>query len=179
MGAHVAVVVGYRSTGITGAHAALVVGGATDLLIAGVFVICWRAWRGYDSLGRSFVLGVLVILSTSKVFSAQYMLWLFPLVAYVEGVRLRWALLALLTEIIFPQAYYANAYASAHPLTLPDQAFFMGPILARNAVLLALTLTYLVPLPARAWERWRPRAIAVRAALLRAAPDLWSRANRS
>jgi hypothetical protein len=71
------------------------------------------------------------------------------------------------------------AFFYTHPLTLPDQPIFVGPILARNAVVLALTLAYPVASPAGARERWGPRAIAVRAALLRAAPDLCSRARWS
>ena len=106
-------------------------------------------------MGRSFVLTALVVLVTSKLFSPQYMLWLFPLVAYVEGLRLRWVVLAVLTVAIYPNAYGFHTSL----VTLPDQPTFMAAILARNAVLLVLTVVYL----GLRLERRRPAAVPERA----------------
>jgi hypothetical protein len=65
----------------------------------------------------------------------------FPVAAYVDGLRLRWSLLALLTTVIYPHAY---GFKSSMVL-LPEHPIFMGSILSRNAVLVVLALIYLLP----------------------------------
>ncbi|GAC1437915.1 MAG: hypothetical protein NVSMB65_12260 [Chloroflexota bacterium] len=129
----------FHSLNVTGTLGPPLSWGATLLLVGGLVVACRRAWLDVDSLGRSFVLVILVTLSGSKLLSPQYLLWLFPVVAYAEGLRLRWALLALLTVTIYPHAYGFHSSM----VQLPDHPLFMGAILSRNAVLLTLTLWYL------------------------------------
>jgi hypothetical protein len=129
----------YHSLNVLGTTAAAVSWITTALFAAGVILVCLRAWRGQDSLGRSFVLILLVMLCTSKLLSPQYLLWLFPVVAYVEGLRLRWLVVALLTLMIFPYGYGLDLSI----VRLPDHPQFMSVILARNAVLVALTIAYL------------------------------------
>ena len=142
MGGRVRTVLTYHSLNFVGAFAGVTTALATLLLVGGLLLALWRAGRGHDGLGRSFVLVVLVTLAGSKLLSPQYLLWLFPVAAYVEGPRLRWTALAALTVAIFPRAYQMfGLHASL--VTLPDHPPFMTAILARNAVLLAFTLAYL------------------------------------
>jgi hypothetical protein len=129
----------FHSLNVTGRLATPVAWLATLLLVGGLAVACLRAWRGHDTLRRSFVLVVLLTLCGSKLLSPQYLLWLFPVAAYAEGLRLRWTLLALLTVVIYPHAYGFHSSM----VRLPDHPLFMGSILARNAVLVALTAVYL------------------------------------
>lgn len=154
----------YHSVNVLGTLAGPVSWIATLLFIAGVALVCLRAWRGQDSLGRSFVLVLLVMLSTSKLLSPQYLLWLFPVVAYVEGLRLRWLAVALLTVLIYPYGYGLDLSI----VRLPDHPLFMSAILARNAVLVAVTIAYLTvpkqvstvdqaPAPNRDPRRLQPR----------------------
>jgi hypothetical protein len=101
----------------------------------------WRCWDvlWYISVaGHGYVWQPLPRQS-NLAFFPQYMLWLFPLVAYVEGLRLRWVVLAVLTVAIYPNAYGFHASL----VTLPDQPAFMATILARNTVLLVLTAVHL------------------------------------
>ena len=131
----------YHSLNVTGVLAGLAAWLATAALLIGLALAFWRAWRGRDDLARSFVLVALVTLAGSKLLSPQYLLWLLPLAAYVEGLRLRWAVLAGLTLLIYP-----NAYNLGNSLVLlPEHPLFMTAILARNAVLLGLALIYLRP----------------------------------
>jgi hypothetical protein len=144
----------YHSLNVTGMLAGPAAWLATLVLVGGLVVVTWRAWRGQDTLGRSFVLALLITLCGSKLLSPQYLLWVFPVAAYVDGLRLRWSLLAWLTLMIYPFAYGFKTSM----VRLPEHPIFMGSILSRNAVLVALAIIYLLPerkvvpvaLPARA-----------------------------
>jgi hypothetical protein len=129
----------YHSLNVTGPQAGLAAWTATLLLLAGLSVACRRAWQGRDCLGRSFIVVLLVTLAGSKLLSPQYLLWLFPVVAYVEGFRLRWSVLGALTTAIYPYAYGF----SFSLVRLPEKPIFMGSILSRNALLVALAVVYL------------------------------------
>ncbi len=136
----------------TGAHVALsynslnVVGGASafwstlSILLGGVGLLAayWRAWRGKDSLGRSTILVLLILLGAGKTASPQYILWLLPTVAIVEGLRLRWIAIAALVWVIMHD-YYTVALTA-----LPWTASFVGAILLRDALLCGMALAYLL-----------------------------------
>ncbi|HEY8285183.1 MAG TPA: glycosyltransferase 87 family protein [Chloroflexota bacterium] len=155
IGVPVQVKLTYHSVNVVGSLAGPVSWIATCLFIGGVVLVCWRAWRGTVSLPRSCVLVLLVMLSTSKILSPQYLLWLFPVAAYVEGLRARWLLVAVLTLVIFPYGYRLDTSL----VKLPEHPLFMTSILARNAVLVALTLLYLQK-PERASAADAPRGRA-------------------
>ncbi|HVA90778.1 MAG TPA: glycosyltransferase family 87 protein [Chloroflexota bacterium] len=140
LGVPVRVKLTYHSVNVVGQMAEPVSWLATGLFIAGVVLVCRRAWRGTIGLPRLCVLVLLVMLSTSKILSPQYLLWLFPVAAYAEGLRARWLLVAGLTLMIFPYGYRLDPSL----VRLPDHPLFMTGILARNAVLVVLTLTYLL-----------------------------------
>ncbi len=120
----------------------LVLGGA------GIVLAYRRAWRGRDSLARSFVLILVVLLATSKVFSPQYILWLLPTVAVAEGLRLRWLLIAALVCFIM------HSYYTVVSLDLPWNHEFMAAILARNLLLCALAILYLSTPGDLRTQRW-------------------------
>ena len=106
--------------------------------LVGIVVAYRRAWHGQDSVGRSFVVLLLLLLAAGKVFSPQYLLWLLPVVAVVEGLRGRWLLPSLLTALII------NYYYSVRLHDLPWTAGFIGSILLRNALIGGFALLYLL-----------------------------------
>jgi hypothetical protein len=69
----------------------------------------WLQWRGRLTLGRACVVALLGVLAASKVFSAQYVLWVAPLVALELGLDVAWSAawgaVCLLTLLAFPVAY--------------------------------------------------------------------------
>ncbi|GAC1429451.1 MAG: hypothetical protein NVSMB65_02810 [Chloroflexota bacterium] len=133
----------FHSLNMAGPPAPVAAWVATALLLYGLGVAYRRAWQGRDTLGRSFVVVVLVALCGGKVLSPQYLLWLFPLAAYVDGVRLRWALLALLTLAIYPHGYDLTR----NLVRLPSYPEFTGAVLLRNTLLVALAVLSLAPRP--------------------------------
>ena len=141
IGGNVRVILTYHSVNVVGVLDGVAAWLASALLVVGTLLVYWRAWTGHDPLGRSVVLVLLVTLCGSKLLSPQYLLWLFPAVAYVEGLRLRWLLIAALTLVIYPYGYSLDT-SLVH---LPNHPLFMGAILARNAALLILAVLYLQP----------------------------------
>ena len=106
--------------------------------VAGVCAAYGRFWRGRDSLGRAMILVMLVFIASGKVLSPQYFLWILPLAALVEGIRLRWlALSALVCAII-------TCYYNLPLSTLPWSGPFMSVIVIRNLLLIGLIALYLV-----------------------------------
>jgi len=160
---------------LTGAHVALsynslnVIGGASafwstlSLVLggAGLLAAYWRAWHGRDSLGRGTILVLLILLGAGKTASPQYILWLLPTVAVVEGLRLRWIAIAALVWVIM------NSYYTVALTALPWTPSFVGAILVRNALLCGVALAYLLTpgdLIAPGWPTplWRRLSALVR-----------------
>jgi hypothetical protein len=80
----------------------------TLVSIAGLLLVFWLQWRGRLDLAQTLVGLLCVLLATGKVFSPQYLLWLFPLLAYTfaRGGCSRfwlygWAAISLLTTFIY------------------------------------------------------------------------------
>jgi hypothetical protein len=102
-------------------------------LIGGTLLVCWRVSRGKLSLGQGFVALVAVVLASNKLLSPQYIMWILPLVAYVEGFDLLWLTICALTTLIFPFIYQTR-----HPiLMVPANPGFLTTIALRNVFLVA------------------------------------------
>ena len=104
-------------------------------LVAGILYISWLQWCGNIDIYRASLLMLLIILATGKVFSAQYIIWVTPLVAYEGKCNWKWLMswgsICLLTTIIFPYMYADLDYVKAY--------YFV--ILVRNGMLLAFLST--------------------------------------
>lgn len=116
-------------------------------LVGGCLWVYWRQFTGHLSLAKALLACVLVIMCTSKVFSPQYLIWVVPLVALVEGeYNPLWIAVCILTTLIYPFAYREfQLYGLSTPDSYP--IVFLGLIGARNALLLAATALALVPRP--------------------------------
>lgn len=105
-------------------------------LAAGCLLIYWRLLRGRLDLGRAFVACLCVVLLANKIFSPQYLIWILPLVAYVEGFDVVWLVIGLLTTFIYPFVYFAHT----HILLVAPDPWFLPALALRNALLLAVTV---------------------------------------
>ncbi|HEY7356654.1 MAG TPA: hypothetical protein VH590_09315, partial [Ktedonobacterales bacterium] len=100
-------------------------------LVGGTLLVCWRVYNGKLALGQGFVAMVAVVLASNKLLSPQYIMWILPLVAYVEGFDLLWLTICALTTLIFPFIYQTR-----HPILLvPTNPAFLPTIALRNAFL--------------------------------------------
>ena len=120
---------------------------------AGMLLAYWRAWRGKDSLARSFVLVLVLLLIGNRVFSPQYVLWVLPAVAVAEGLRLRWLLVAGLT------CFVIRDYYDVWSLDLPWNHQFLAALLARNLLLIAIAGLYLSTPDDLGGQRWPSTAL--------------------
>lgn len=83
------------------------------LLVVGLLSTWWLQWRGRIDLAMACLLTVLMLIVTGKVFSPQYLIWVFSLAAYV-GQSNRWwlffwAVVGCLTSLIYPYMYPATS----------------------------------------------------------------------
>jgi hypothetical protein len=123
-------------------------------LAGGCLVVYWRQVTGRIDLGRAVTLCLLVVLCTNRVFSPQYLMWVLPLVAIVEGeYDTVWLAICALTTLIFPYAYdwtgmRGRPMPASYPLYLP------ALIATRNVLLVVATVRFA--------RRGRTAATAVR-----------------
>lgn len=114
----------------------------TVVLIGGLLYTFWLQWRAKFGLALACLLTLLIVMLTGKVFSAQYLIWVSPLIAYIGRANWRWLVgwgsVCLLTTIIYPLLYEPNKFPFG--ALLPP---FSATVLARNVLLLLFTCTIL------------------------------------
>ncbi|MFI5282378.1 MAG: hypothetical protein ACHQ0J_04530 [Candidatus Dormibacterales bacterium] len=120
-----------------------------------VLVVGWTLagaglWRGRIEVGRAWIATLCVVLLSGKVLSAQYLIWLMPLIALVDGLDLVWLLVALSTTLVFPILFDHVTVQAGGILVYPG--LLLATIAARNGLLLFATLRELDWL---GWERLR------------------------
>jgi hypothetical protein len=105
-------------------------------LAGGCLYIYWRQLRGRLDVGQALVACLCVVLVANKIFSPQYLIWVLPLVAVVDGVDWYWLLIGALTTVIYPFLYFDHSHINE---VAADWRFL--PIVAlRNALLLVVTV---------------------------------------
>ncbi len=109
-------------------------------LVAGMLWVWWRQLTGRIDTGQAVAGGLLVLLCTSAVLSAQYLLWVAPVLAVVEGFRYRWLAVCLLTALVFPLLFQV---AVQYQPTIRYSAVFLAGIAARNLLLVVCTARFL------------------------------------
>lgn len=109
-------------------------------LVGGCLWVYGRQARGRLSAGRAFVACLSVVLVTNKILSPQYLIWILPIVAEVEGFDLLWVAICFVTTLDFPILYQLR-----HPIwTVPYTPLFMPVLALRNGLLLWVTLRALL-----------------------------------
>jgi hypothetical protein len=142
-GHHAHVVQSYGSVNVA-SDLSSIVSSALDLLFIGSFIIALlRQWQGKLNLNNAFLILTLLFIVTGKVFSPQYLIWIFPLLAnshaWKQARLILWLAVSALTSTIFPFMY--EVY---HNLDyLPDVPFFIPSVAIRNGLLLIATLAIL------------------------------------
>ena len=115
----------------------------TLLFLLGVLYVYWMQWQQRLTVTRTMIALTLVFISTGKVFSPQYLIWLIPLLAYDGAFNALWTYLwgaiCLLTTGIYV-IFYSQILDSQH-IHLP--AGFFEVVTIRNILLATLTLAYL------------------------------------
>jgi len=109
---------------------------------AGVLWVFWRQIHGHITAGQAAVAMLLVLLCSSKVLSAQYLIWLAPLLATTVGFEMRWFALCLMTALIFPGLWDIGVHERG-PTIAYGSVLLVG-IAVRNALLIYLTARFLV-----------------------------------
>ncbi len=109
-------------------------------LAAGCLWVYWRHARGNLRVGQAFVACLAVVIVANKIFSPQYLIWILPLVAYVDGFDVMWLAIAVLTWLDFPIVYQMR-----HPIwTVPYSWQFMPLLAVRNGLLLWATVRAII-----------------------------------
>ena len=121
------------------------------LALVGAIVALRRTRRGDDSPARTAIVLLLLVLLAGKVFSPQYLLWVLPLVAVQEGLRLPWLALCALATFIMHD-YYTLPLAS-----LPWSSGFLAIITVRNLLLGGMIALYLALPGDRRTPHWPTR----------------------
>jgi hypothetical protein len=108
---------------------------AAAALVGGWAFVCARRWTGRISAGHAWIACLCVLLLTNRVLSAQYLLWVVPLVAAVDGLSAIWLVIALLTALVFPVLFILDVVAGGGT-SLDYGPAVLVAIAARNALLL-------------------------------------------
>lgn len=121
-------------------------------LIGGCLWAYWRQWRGRLGAGQAYLACLCAVIVTNKIFSPQYLIWVLPVVAAIDGFDVLWLGVCVLTTLDYPILYQMR-----HPIwTVPFTWEFMPVLAARNLLLLYVTVRAIL----------RPRAAPQPAATL-------------
>lgn len=129
------------------------------LSVTGVLCVFWLQWRRHIDFAQAAVGLLCILMTTGKVFSPQYLIWLIPLLAYVyahgkvsRAWMIHWAVICALTTFIYI-FYYSRL---TDPLTDAQVVRTLGGffelVALRNLLLLGATVAFLC-----GW--WQTRAV--------------------
>jgi hypothetical protein len=104
--------------------------------MGGCLWVYWRQMRGRLTVGQAFLACLCAVLVTNKIFSPQYLIWVLPVVAYIEGFDAVWLVICVLTTLDYPIIYQMR-----HPIWTVTFSWQFMPVLAlRNGLLLWATI---------------------------------------
>ena len=115
----------------------------SGLFILGVIFVLWLQWQNKLDLVQAFIALTLIFISSGKVFSPQYLIWLIPLLAYAGAFTrfwtIMWTIISFLTSFIYI-VFYSQILDPNH-IKIPTGFFEVAAL--RNILLCALTIIYL------------------------------------
>ena len=116
--------------------------GDTIMLVLGFLYVYWLQWRKKIALSMAVLLTLLIMILLGKVFSAQYLIWVAPFIAYVGKWNWKWIIgwgsISLVTTLIYPFLY--NRAAFWFEPYLPE---LYNTVLVRNLLLLGFSCVLL------------------------------------
>ena len=140
---HVQAFYSYGSFGLIGDGGSYLAPAATVATVGALAFVYARQWAKRIDPVRAWVAALLVVIVTSKVLSAQYLIWVFPLVAAGEGFSATWLLIALLTTLVYPLLFVLDITgAGAGRMDVAPPLLLV--IAVRNALLVVVTLQALL-----------------------------------
>jgi hypothetical protein len=132
----------YGSFNLVGGLSGVIAVLADFALVTGLLWTYWRYLRGQLTTSQAALAAILVVLCTSKVLSAQYMLWAAPMLAITVGFQMRWLAVSLLTAVIFPTLFEIGTARVGPSITF--STILLAGVALRNVVLLVVTCRYLL-----------------------------------
>lgn len=115
--------------------------------LVGCFCIFRLQWKHQLQLGQAMIALLCLSITTGKVFSPQYLIWLIPLVAYVGASRIWlcfWTAACILTSGIYIFYYSHLTDPAAAAQIVPTLPGFFEVVGLHNALFLFITLAYLL-----------------------------------
>jgi hypothetical protein len=172
-------VFGYGLAGETSHGSQNVAGGAagamavaTSVLELAVLAWIWISFaRGRgdrEALVRSAAAALCAFVAFGKVLSPQFMVWLIPIVPLVRGRRGLWASALLAAALALTQVWFPFRYFR---LALHFEEGLSWLLLARDLILVTMTMMLIAALPSRDPNRLAARRPSVRSAFDKGALD--------
>lgn len=135
-------IVSFGSANLTSDLSTAVNAAADVILGLGLLWVYWRMLRGHLTPNQAALATVLLLLCTSKVLSAQYLLWVAPLLAATVGFQLRWLFVCLLTALIFPTLFEVGIDITTGHVAY--SGWVLAGVGVRNALLVICTARFLI-----------------------------------
>jgi hypothetical protein len=139
LGRPVHAVFSYGSFNLAGDGDRIIEAGATVALVAAWVFVCVRRWAGRIDAGQAWIFCLCAVVLTNRVLSAQYLIWIFPLVAATAGLDATWLAIALITTLVFPFLFGLDVIAGVGG-HLDIRPPVLIAVAVRNALLLVAAL---------------------------------------
>ncbi len=139
-GVSITAVYSHSSFGLTGSLGPAASALCDAALAAGVLWVLWRQVTGRITASYATVSVLLVVLCTSRVLCPQYLLWVIPALAAVQGFQWRWIPAFALTALIFPFLWHVAVHTD--PAGYTDG--LLPAVALRNVLLVAAAVSFVV-----------------------------------
>ncbi|HZQ50033.1 MAG TPA: glycosyltransferase 87 family protein [Candidatus Dormibacteraeota bacterium] len=140
----------FNSVNVVSSGAPAVVAAFGLAAVVGLVAVYALQLAGRLSLRAACIAALLVVILCNRVFSAQYMVWVVPLVALEIGISPLWIGVLLLTILEYPTLYSLAGLSDSDTATTFAWAFLL--VVALRNVLLVAALTRIAVTDARSFS---------------------------